>query len=47
LNENFQIEQNTLESTTKGNEKITIQTNLAKLHAQRKTWRNHNMNVIC
>jgi hypothetical protein len=32
--------------TTEANEKEIIQTNLQKLHVQRKVWRGHNRNVI-
>jgi hypothetical protein len=38
---------NIVEGTIEGNEKVTIQTNFQKLHAQRKTWKGHNWNSIC
>jgi hypothetical protein len=36
-----------VEETIETNEEEIIQTNLEKLHVQRKTWRRHNKNAIC
>jgi hypothetical protein len=41
------FKQNLVEETTLTNEEEIIQTNLQKLHIQRKIWRCHNKNAIC
>jgi len=44
LNKSFQTKQNTTKEIIETNE---MQTNLQKLHIQRKIWKVHNRNAIC